>query len=67
MQAGADVVEEHRTHLLQVAYRLTGSLADAEDAVQKAGRVSCFAIRDGQVAAIYDMVNPDKIGRAVGP
>jgi RNA polymerase sigma-70 factor (ECF subfamily) len=27
-----------------------------------AGRVSCFAIRDGQVAAIYDMVNPDKIG-----
>ncbi len=32
-----------------------------------AARVSCFAIRDGQVVAIYDMVNPDKIGRAVGP
>ncbi|MGQ0774180.1 MAG: sigma factor [Pseudonocardiales bacterium] len=30
-----DVFEEHRTHLLGVAYRLTGSLADAEDAVQE--------------------------------
>ncbi|MGH3942187.1 MAG: sigma-70 family RNA polymerase sigma factor [Pseudonocardiaceae bacterium] len=31
----AEVFEEHRTHLLGVAYRLTGSLADAEDAVQE--------------------------------
>ncbi len=28
--------EENRTHLLSVAYRLTGSIADAEDAVQDA-------------------------------
>jgi RNA polymerase sigma-70 factor, ECF subfamily len=28
--------ERHRTHLLGVAYRLTGSYADAEDAVQEA-------------------------------
>jgi RNA polymerase sigma-70 factor, ECF subfamily len=28
--------EQHRTHLLGVAYRLTGSYADAEDAVQDA-------------------------------
>ena len=28
--------EEHRTHLLRVGYRITGSLADAEDAVQEA-------------------------------
>lgn len=28
--------EENRTHLLSVAYRLTGSLADSEDAVQDA-------------------------------
>src|SRR5213080_1175775 len=28
--------EEHRAHLLRVAYRITGSLADAEDAVQDA-------------------------------
>jgi RNA polymerase sigma-70 factor, ECF subfamily len=31
-----------------------------------AARVSCFAIRDGQIAAIYDMVNPDKIGHTFG-
>lgn len=29
------------------------------------GRVSSFAIRDGQVAVIYDIVNPDKISRTV--
>jgi RNA polymerase sigma-70 factor (ECF subfamily) len=28
--------EEHRPHLLRVGYRITGSLADAEDAVQEA-------------------------------
>ena len=28
--------EQHRAHLLRVAYRITGSLADAEDAVQDA-------------------------------
>ncbi|MCW0216406.1 MAG: sigma-70 family RNA polymerase sigma factor [Pseudonocardia sp.] len=28
--------EEHRAHLLRVGYRITGSLADAEDAVQDA-------------------------------
>ncbi|WUD21070.1 sigma-70 family RNA polymerase sigma factor [Lentzea sp. NBC_00516] len=32
----ADVFGLHRTHLIGVAYRLTGSLADAEDAVQEA-------------------------------
>ncbi|HEY2764691.1 MAG TPA: RNA polymerase sigma factor SigJ [Pseudonocardiaceae bacterium] len=26
-----------------------------------AERVSCFAIRDGQIVAIYDIVNPDKL------
>lgn len=31
-----DSFEEHRPHLLSVAYRLTGSVADAEDAVQDA-------------------------------
>jgi RNA polymerase sigma-70 factor, ECF subfamily len=30
------VFEEHRAHLLRVAYRVTGSVADAEDAVQEA-------------------------------
>ncbi|MEU7480321.1 sigma-70 family RNA polymerase sigma factor [Lentzea sp. NPDC042327] len=32
----ADVFALHRTHLIGVAYRLTGSVADAEDAVQEA-------------------------------
>lgn len=32
----AESFEEHRGHLLSVAYRLTGSVADAEDAVQDA-------------------------------
>ncbi|WP_132472394.1 sigma-70 family RNA polymerase sigma factor [Rhodococcus sp. SMB37] len=34
--AMAESFEEHRGHLLSVAYRLTGSVADAEDAVQDA-------------------------------
>jgi len=29
-------IEEHRTHLVNVGYRITGSLTDAEDAVQEA-------------------------------
>lgn len=32
----ADTFQEHRPHLLRVGYRVTGSLADAEDAVQEA-------------------------------
>ncbi|MGW4246581.1 sigma-70 family RNA polymerase sigma factor [Nocardia sp. NPDC004722] len=31
----ADLFETHRPHLLSVAYRLTGSVSDAEDAVQE--------------------------------
>lgn len=31
----AEVFEEHQIHLLGVAYRLTGSLVDAEDAAQE--------------------------------
>ncbi|MGE3662479.1 MAG: sigma-70 family RNA polymerase sigma factor [Pseudonocardia sp.] len=34
--AAETAFEDHRTHLLAVAYRLTGSWADAEDAVQEA-------------------------------
>jgi RNA polymerase sigma-70 factor, ECF subfamily len=36
VDAPRDATEQHRPHLLAVAYRLTGSRADAEDAVQDA-------------------------------
>lgn len=49
----ADVVEEHRTHLLRVAYRLTGSLADAQDAVQEAW-LRLAQLPDADRAAIRD-------------
>ncbi|MBV9278544.1 MAG: RNA polymerase subunit sigma-70, partial [Chloroflexi bacterium] len=32
----ADRFEEHRPHLQSVAYRMLGSLAEADDAVQEA-------------------------------
>ena len=43
----------------------TVALQQAEDEPgSRRGRVSSFAIRDGQVAVVYDIVNPDKISRA---
>jgi RNA polymerase sigma-70 factor, ECF subfamily len=35
-QAIAESFEQHRAHLIRVGYRITGSLTDAEDAVQEA-------------------------------
>ncbi|MDQ4009191.1 MAG: sigma-70 family RNA polymerase sigma factor [Actinomycetota bacterium] len=53
MQAEADVVQQHRSHLLGVAYRLTGTLADAEDAVQEAW-LRLARLPDADQAAIRD-------------
>jgi len=53
VQAEADVVEEHRAHLLRVAYRLTGTLADAQDAVQEAW-LRFARMPDADRAAIRD-------------
>ncbi|MGH4017482.1 MAG: RNA polymerase sigma factor SigJ, partial [Pseudonocardiaceae bacterium] len=40
---------------------------DPEHPVPAAARVSCLTIRDGRVTTIYDVVNPDKLTRALGP
>lgn len=45
---------EHRGHLLGVAYRLTGVVADAEDAVQEAW-LRLFRLDPGSRAAIQDL------------
>ena len=39
---------------------------DPEHPAPAAGRISCFTLRAGQVAAIYDIVNPDKLRQAFG-
>ncbi|MGQ0774179.1 MAG: sigma factor-like helix-turn-helix DNA-binding protein [Pseudonocardiales bacterium] len=37
---------------------------DPQHPTPAAGRVSCFTIHEGRVAAIYDIVNPAKLSRA---
>jgi RNA polymerase sigma-70 factor (ECF subfamily) len=52
--ADASALQEHRAHLIRVGYRLTSSLADAEDAVQEAWlRLARLAPADR--AAIRDL------------
>ena len=57
MGTGADTLavefQRHRTHLLGVAYRLTGSLSDAEDAVQEAW-LRLARLSDGDRAPIRE-------------
>jgi RNA polymerase sigma-70 factor (ECF subfamily) len=36
VDTGVESFEQHRAHLIRVGYRITGSIADAEDAVQEA-------------------------------
>ncbi|GEL16922.1 RNA polymerase sigma factor SigJ [Pseudonocardia asaccharolytica] len=46
--------EQHRAHLLRIGYRITGVLADAEDAVQEAW-LRFAALDDGARAGIRDL------------
>jgi RNA polymerase sigma-70 factor (ECF subfamily) len=46
-------IEEHRAHLVSVGYRMTGSLADAEDAVQDAW-LRLNRLSDAERAGIRD-------------
>jgi RNA polymerase sigma-70 factor (ECF subfamily) len=48
-----ETFEQHRAHLTRVAYRITGSLADAEDAVQEAW-LRLAALDGADRAAIRD-------------
>jgi len=57
--AAADVFERERPYLLSVAYRLTSSWADAEDAVARAWPRWAAAARRAQVAA-----DPVRVPRA---
>jgi hypothetical protein len=58
------VFEQHRTHLVGVGYRITGSLADRSGAVgNSGGAVTAFTIRDGRVAGVYQVLNPERLVR----
>ena len=54
MDPGEHGFEEHRTHLLRTGYRITGSLADAEDAVQEAW-LRLHGLSDADRAEIRDL------------
>jgi sigma-70-like protein len=66
--------EELRPYLFAIAYRMLGSVAEAEDVVQEAflrlvfydvgGRplwVAALEIADGVVVAVRSVLNPDKL------
>lgn len=53
MDTGVELFERHRSHLTQVGYRITGSIADAEDAVQDAW-LRLAALDEEARAAIRD-------------
>jgi RNA polymerase sigma-70 factor, ECF subfamily len=53
VDTGVELFERHRAHLTRVGYRITGSLADAEDAVQEAW-LRLDGLDDQAMAAIRD-------------
>ena len=66
----AEEFEAHREHLLAVAYRLVGSVADAEDAVQETylrfARVSPGGLRNvrGWLTTVVSRICLDRLGSA---
>jgi RNA polymerase sigma-70 factor, ECF subfamily len=53
VDSAVEAFEQHRAHLIRVGYRITGSVADAEDAVQEAW-LRLAALDDDARAAIRD-------------
>jgi RNA polymerase sigma-70 factor (ECF subfamily) len=67
----AEEFERHRAHLVGVAYRITGSLADAEDAVQEAwlrlSRADAAQLRDVRawLTTVVARIGLDRLRSAV--
>jgi RNA polymerase sigma-70 factor (ECF subfamily) len=73
----ADRFEEHRAHLRVVAYRMLGSLAEADDAVQdtwlrlsRSGIVGGrpitlmgFTVAGGKIVEIHVIADPQRVRR----
>lgn len=53
-----ELAEREGGRLFGVAYRLLGTVADAEDQV---GAVAAIAVAEGRITAIDLVVNPDKL------
>jgi hypothetical protein len=73
--AAATTFEEQRSYLFSIAYRMLGSVSDAEDAVQdafvrwqrdsrrdgKAYGAVLVDLRGDRVHVVYGVLNPDKL------
>jgi len=59
----AERFEENRPHLRAVAYRMLGSSAEADDAVQEAWLRLSRAGTGGTITAIEQIADPERIAR----
>ncbi|WP_063060906.1 hypothetical protein [Nocardia sienata] len=69
IESGSDSVMGERHQLINLAYRLLGSLADAEDVVpglaiqtnRTITSVVAFDLADNRIARVWAVRNPDKL------
>src|ERR671934_280989 len=63
----AEQFEEHRTRLRAVAYRMLGSLSEADDAVQETWlRLNRIDADEVEFGALLEVLDPDMVLRADG-